>query len=121
MKTSLTYLLSWLGLFGIIGVQTFILINHSELLLWPSFVLFTALLPIKGFLQNHRYTFQWTGFLSLFFLCVGVSTFFEAANPKSESFILLCSSVVLYFGVVFHAKKLAYLEAIEKTKHPKIP
>lgn len=115
MKNSLPYWLSWLGLFGIISSQAFILLNQSSLPIWPSFVLLTALIPIKGFIQNKRYTFQWTGFLSLFFLMVGVSSFFEAANPKSTSFILLCSSIILYFGVVFHAKKLAYYEALDKT------
>ena len=116
MKKSFTYNLSWIGLFGIITAQLLLIFNQSGITLWPSFVLLTALLPIKGFLDNHRYTFQWTGFLSLFFLSVGVSNFFEAATPQSSSFLMLCSSVVLYFGVVFHAKKLAYYEALKKAE-----
>lgn len=115
MTYSLPFVLSWLGLLGVISSQALLIIDQPAIPLWPSFVLFTALLPIKGFIQNRRYTFQWTGFLSLFFLCVGVSGFFDIANMKSTSFILLCSSVVLYFGVVFHAKKLAYHQALEKS------
>lgn len=118
MKKSITYILSWIGLVGIISSQAIIIFNQADISLWPSFVLLMAVLPIKGFLQNRRYTFQWTGFLSLFFLSVGISAFFEAAIIYSTSFLLLCSSVALYFGVVFHAKKLAYFEALEKiSKH----
>ncbi len=112
MKKSFTYFLSWLGLFGIITTQAFVIFSSPNNLIWPIFVLFMALLPISGFWQNKRYTFQWTGFLSLFFLCVGVSEFFVIATPQSFSFVLLISSVALYFGVVFHAKQLAYLERI---------
>jgi len=113
---SFTYTLSWVGLMGILGSQTMALLNQPNNILWPSFILLSALLPIRGFMQNTRYTFQWTGFLSLFFLAIGVSGFFEDTHTNSSSFILLCSSIILYFGVVFHAKKLAYYEAIEKAK-----
>lgn len=114
MKNSITYILSWCGLIGILLSQTIVVIQQPQIPLWSSFVLILALLPIKGFIQNKRYTFQWSGFLSLFFLCVGVSRFFEEANHESLAMIFLCSSVVLYFGVVFHAKKLAYLESIKQ-------
>ena len=114
MKNSLPYGLSWVGLMGVITSQVIIVLSQPGIPVWPSVVFLFALFPIKGFIQNTRYTFQWTGFLSLFFLCVGVSGFFEVANTKSTSFILLCSSIILYFGVVFHAKKLAYFEALEK-------
>jgi len=114
MKKSFTYGLSWIGLIGIIAAQLISMLNQASITLWPSFVLLIALFPIKGFLNNQRYTFQWTGFLSLFFLSVGVSNFFEAASPQSTSFIMLCSSIILYFGVVFHAKKLAYFESINQ-------
>ncbi len=115
---SIPYLLSWIGLLGVISSQSIIIIvEHTDIPLWPSFVLFMAVLPIRGFIQNRRYTFQWTGFLSLFFLSVGVSDFFVVATPHSSSFVLLCSSVVLYFGVVFHAKKLAYYEALERSSN----
>jgi len=114
MKKSFTYSLSWIGLLGIISTQALIMINNADITIWPSFVLILALLPIRGFIKSHRYTFQWSGFLSLFFLCVGVSNFFVAATPKSTSFFMLCFSIVLYFGVVFHAKKLAYFEALNK-------
>ena len=112
MKPSLPYYLSWIGLIGVISSQVIIIVNQQSLTIWPSIVLIMALLPIKGFIQHHRYTYQWTGFLSLLFLCVGVSGFFEVAKAESSSFILLCSSIILYFGVVFHAKKLGYYEAV---------
>ena len=116
MNNSLPYGLSWMGLTGVISSQVIVILYQPDTLFWPSLVLLSALLPIKGFIQNNRYTFQWTGFLSLLFLSVGVSGFFEVADTKSTSFLLLCSSIILYFGVVFHAKKLAYYEAIEKAK-----
>ncbi len=115
MNKSITYSLSWAGLCGIISAQLLFMYHQIAYTYWSLFVLLMAFLPIKGFIQNNRYTFQWSGFLSLFFLCVGVSNFFVDATPKSTSFLLLCSSVIFYFGVVFHAKKLAYYEALNKS------
>ncbi len=116
MPKSITYILSWTGLSGIILAQLLTIYHQGNINYWVLFLLLMALLPVKGFLANQRYTFQWSGFLSLFFLCVGVSNFFIVATPSSSAFLLLCSSVVLYFGVVFHAKKLAFYETIQKTK-----
>lgn len=116
MKIVPTYILSWIGLIGILGAQTSNLLLSDELSLWTGFIVLAALTPIKGFICDQRYTFQWAGFLSLFFLIVGVSEFFIVAQTTSSSFIMLCSSVILYFGVVFHAKRLGYLASISKAQ-----
>ncbi|MBL7002967.1 MAG: DUF2069 domain-containing protein [Gammaproteobacteria bacterium] len=114
MKKSPTYILSWLGLIGIINSQLIPFFATEKLSLWTAFLLLASISPVKGFLYNRRYTFQWAGFLAIFFLSVGLSEYFVIGTVTSSAFILLCSSVILYFGAVFHAKKLGVIERTMK-------
>lgn len=108
MKIPITLLISWLGLSGVIVSQIVHLLFINSHSIAAFFLIFIALLPIKGMLNNKRYTFQWSGFLAMLFFLWGVSDFFVTSSWMSSSFLLLISSIVFYFGTVFHAKRLAH-------------
>lgn len=108
MNKPFTFWLSWLGLLGVIASQLWYVLVSDSISISAYLILVLAVLPIKGLLNERRYTFQWSGFLALIFFLLGVSDFFITMQWLSSAFLLLISSTAFYFGTVFHAKRLAH-------------
>ena len=92
-----------------------LLLNQLALMLWLEselrtlFVVFLAvplLLPMHGLIKDRRYTYKWVGFLTLFYLAVGVSEAFS--NPALRLYgVLNCLfSCLLFFSSIYYSRFL---------------
>ena len=77
-------------------------------LYWILILSLPLLIPIKGLLLNHRYTYKWIGFLTLFYFCVGISEL--VVNPDLKIYALLTTifSTVLFVASIFYARYLNF-------------
>lgn len=75
-------------------------------LYWILILSLPLLIPIKGLVLNHRYTYKWIGFLTLFYFCVGISEL--VVNPDLKIYALLTTifSTVLFVASIFYARYL---------------
>jgi len=64
------------------------------------------LIPLKGLISDKRYTFKWTGFLTLLYFSIGVSESF--ANPELRLYSLLTigCSVILFISSIYYSRYL---------------
>jgi uncharacterized membrane protein len=79
-------------------------------LYWMLVITLPLLLPLKGFFLDVLYTYRWTGFLTLFYFCVGISELFS--NPKLSTYALFTStfSTFLFLASIYYARYLAMIK-----------
>ncbi|MFT5663285.1 MAG: putative membrane protein [Gammaproteobacteria bacterium] len=82
---------------------------------WALIVTLPLLLPIKGFLSNTLYTYRWTGFLTLFYFCIGISELFS--NPELKTYALCTAifSTLLFLACIYYARFLAVIKRQKTT------
>jgi len=97
-------LMSW---FGLIAFQIG--------LLWPGFnvdyywvILLTVplLFPIKGLLNDQRYTYKWIGFMTLIYFCIGISELVSNPQVRSYGFGTTICSTLLYLSSIYYVRYL---------------
>jgi uncharacterized membrane protein len=92
-----------------------ILFTAQLSLLWPDFeidlywILLLAvplLLPLPGLWRDRLYTYRWVGFMTLIYLCIGISE--SVANPELRSYGLVTavSSITLFLASIYYARYL---------------
>jgi uncharacterized membrane protein len=76
-------------------------------LYWILIVTLPLFLPLKGFFLDALYTYRWTGFLTLFYFCIGISELFS--SPELNTYALLTSvfSTFLFLASIYYARYLA--------------
>lgn len=87
----------------------FLLPNDAVNSYWILIVTLPLLVPLKGMLRDNLYTYRWTGFLTLFYFCIGISELFS--NPQLNTYALLTAifSTLLFFACIYYARFLALL------------
>lgn len=73
------------------------------------------LLPLKGLIQDRRYTYKWTGFLTLLYFCIGISEAFANPEHRLYSLLSILFSVTLYLGSIYYSRYLRFTESREST------
>lgn len=84
-------------------------------LYWILFVTLPLLVPFKGFLLDTLYTYRWTGFLTLFYFCIGISELFSSPELKTYALFTAIFSTFLFLACIYYARYLAMIERQNKT------
>lgn len=74
---------------------------------WVLLLTLPLFLPLPGLLRSKRYTYRWVGFMTLIYLCVGISEL--VANPALRLYgvtTTLCS-IGLFLASIYYARYLA--------------
>ncbi len=108
MTTHPLKLISLASLGSLIMVQLGLLLWLNSDIKWivsPLLVL-PLLIPLTGFVKNRRYTYKWTGFLTLLYFSIGISEAF--ANPELRIYggLTVCLSVVLFISSIYYSRYL---------------
>lgn len=74
--------------------------------LWLLLLVLPLLIPLKGLLNNQRYTYKWIGFLTLLYFCIGISEL--VSNPQLRSYGVGTSvaSMLLFLASIYYARYL---------------
>lgn len=64
------------------------------------------LIPLKGLLDNRRYTYKWVGFLTLLYIGIGISESFSNPELRLYSILTLVFSSLLFIGSVYYSRYL---------------
>ena len=94
-------LLSYAGLIVLLIVW-YGLLTPSPLLL--GVLLLPLLLPLRGLLQGHPYTYAWSSFLILIYFIHGVVEAFANPTARLPASLEIFCSVVFYAGAIFFAR-----------------
>ena len=101
-------LICTLSLAGLLLCQLglFIWLNSINLY-WILGLSLPLLFPIKGLIENRVYTYKWIGFLTLFYICVGVSELIS--NPELKIYALLTTlfSTLLFVSSIYYSRYLS--------------
>ena len=75
-------------------------------LYWVALLVFPLTLPAAGLWQERKYTYNWIGYLTLFYFCIGISEL--VANPELRlyAFGTTASSTILFLATVYYARFL---------------
>jgi len=65
------------------------------------------LLPVKGLIENRRYTYKWVGFLTLFYFCVGISELVTNPDLKIYALLTILFSTVLFIASIYYSRYLS--------------
>jgi uncharacterized membrane protein len=108
MKVHPLKLVSLISIFGLILSQLGLLLWLSDdfkLMLVPLLSL-PLLLPLKGLLTDRRYTYKWIGFLTLFYMGIGISESFSNPELRSYSLLTIFFSTALFISSVYYSRYL---------------
>ena len=97
-------LLSW---FSLLAFQLYLLWPvHGIDYYWVILLALPLLLPVKGLLFDQRYTYQWVGFMTMVYFCIGISELL--ANPQLRVYGLgtTVSSTLLFLASIYYARYL---------------
>ena len=101
----LTCLLSWAVL---LSSQLLLFLPGSGVTLWLGIALVAALLvPLRGLVLDRLYTYRWSGFLTLVYLCIGISELVVNPGLRLYAFATVLSSLSLFLSTIYRARALA--------------
>jgi uncharacterized membrane protein len=110
-------LICLISLLGLLLTQaSLFLMKHDPINLYLIlFVTLPLLLPLKGFFFDTLYTYRWTGFLTLFYFCIGISELFS--SPELNTYALFTSvfSTFLFLACIYYARYLAIIKQHSRT------
>ena len=73
---------------------------------WVLLLSLPLLFPLKGLLSNRRYTYQWIGYMTLIYFCVGISELVSNPLLRVYGFGTTVSSTLLFLASVYYARYL---------------
>lgn len=74
---------------------------------WILLVSLPLLLPAKGLLYDHHYTYKCLGFMTLAYICIGISELATNPDLKIYAFVTTISSTLLFLSSIYYARYLA--------------
>lgn len=77
---------------------------------WILFVTLPLLFPLKGIFADTLYTYRWTGFLTLFYFCIGISELFSSPELSTYAFFTATFSTLLFLACIYYARYLAMVK-----------
>ena len=63
-------------------------------------------IPFTGFIKNNRYTYQWAGFLPLFYFCIGISELVSNQALQIYAYLTILFSTLLFFSTIYYTRRL---------------
>jgi len=81
--------------------------KHPINFYWILILSLPLLLPIKGLIENRRYTYKWIGFLTLFYICVGISELVTNPDLKIYALLTILFSTVLFIASIYYSRYLS--------------
>lgn len=85
----------------------FLFIDEPVNRYWILTLVLPLFIPMRGFIKNRLYTFRWTGFLSLFYLCVGISELVSSPGLRNYALFTTLLSTVLFVSCIYYARYLS--------------
>lgn len=80
---------------------------NSYNLYWILVLSLPLLLPLQGLLSGRRYTYKWVGFLTLFYVCVGISELVSNPQLKVYALLTILFSIALFISSIYYARYLS--------------
>ena len=116
MSTHPLKLISLISIVALIGCQLGLIFwLDNDYRYFISGILSVPLLfPLKGLFSNKRYTFKWTGFLTMLYFSIGVSESF--ANPDLQIYgaLNILLSGILFVSSIYYSRYLRIIEQAEQ-------
>lgn len=97
-----------LSLLGLFLTQLSLLLIPDDAIKWYWVALLSLplLLPLKGFIKNHLYTYKWAGFLTLFYFCVGISELISNPDLRVYAYLTTVLSIILFLSDIYYTRWL---------------
>lgn len=73
---------------------------------WVLLLSLPLLFPLKGLLNNRLYTYRWIGYMTLVYLCVGISVLASTPLLRAYGFGTTISSTLLFLASIYYARYL---------------
>lgn len=64
------------------------------------------LFPLKGLLNDRRYTYKWVGFLTLLYIAIGISESFSNPELRLYGILTIVFSSLLFISSVYYSRFL---------------
>lgn len=109
-------LISLVSIVALIGCQLGLVLwlNNDYRYFISGILSLPLLFPLKGLFSNKRYTFKWTGFLTMLYFSIGVSESF--ANPDLQIYgaLNILLSGILFVSSIYYSRYLRIIEQKDK-------
>jgi uncharacterized membrane protein len=69
------------------------------------------LIPLRGLLQDRRYTYKWIGFLTLVYFCIGISELVMNPQLRLYGLATTIASLLLFLASIYYARYLTLRQA----------
>ena len=98
------------SLVGLLICQLSLFISQSESVdfYWALVFTLPLLLPIKGLYIDRLYTYKWTGFLALFYFCIGISELVSNPDLLGYAYLTTLLSILLFITSVYYTRYLRH-------------
>lgn len=108
MRTHPLKLISLVSIFGLILTQLGLVLwlESDARIIIACFLATPLFFPVIGLLNNKRYTFKWTGFLTLLYFCIGVSESFANPELRVYSILTISLSSLLFVSSIYYSRYL---------------
>lgn len=83
------------------------LVNEYRILI-ACILTLPLLLPVKGLLNDRRYTYKWVGFLTLLYMGIGISESFSNPQLRIYSILTIAFSAALFVSSVYFSRYLRH-------------
>lgn len=103
-RLKIVCLLSWLALTGLQIALPWLVANQDNY--WLLLLVLPLLVPFRGLLRDHRYTYKWIGFLTLLYFCIGISELFSNPELRFYGFGTTIASTLLFLASIYYARYL---------------
>ena len=96
------------SLIGLLATQLSLLVWPVSEIAWYWVLLLSLplLLPLRGFIINHLYTYKWAGFLTLFYFCLGISELVSNPDLKVYAYLTTVLSTLLFISDIYYTRFL---------------
>ncbi len=105
-------LISLLTIITLIGCQISLIfwLQNDYRFMIAGILTLPLLFPLKGMFSNKRYTFKWTGFVTLIYFSIGISESFANPDLRIYSALNVLLSGILYLSSIYYSRYLRQIE-----------
>ena len=78
---------------------------------WVLLVVLPLLIPLRGLLQDKRYTYKWIGFLTMLYFCIGITELIMNPQLRLYGLTTTAASTLLFLASIYYSRYLALQHA----------
>lgn len=86
-------------------------LQHESRYIISGILTLPLLFPLKGLISSNRYTFKWTGFVTLIYFSIGVSETFANPDLRLYGTLNLLFSCILFISSIYYSRYLRQIQA----------